>query len=86
MNVITSQHLDLPTGWLANIRRCSDVLSKIYCIFAPIILQDFTNMDSATIVYIVIEVLIAVLAVIGNSLVCYVVIKSKKLREKVGNF
>ena len=41
-------------------------------------------MDSETIVYIAIEVLIAALAVVGNSLVCYVVVKSKKLQEKVG--
>ena len=42
-------------------------------------------MDSATLVYPIIEVLSGVLAVIGNSLVFCVVVKSKKLREKVGN-
>ena len=39
--------------------------------------------DAETIGYITVEAVIAVLSVLGNSLVCYIVIKCDSLRKKV---
>jgi len=43
-------------------------------------------MDTETVIYIVVEVIIAVMSVVCNSLVCWVIQKSNKLRQKVSFF
>jgi len=40
-------------------------------------------MNSETVIYISMEVAIAFLTLIGNSLVCYVVLQTARLRQKV---
>ena len=44
------------------------------------------TINDDSIVYISIEVFIGILAVVGNSLVCYVVFESRSLRKKVSGY